>query len=647
VTDVEKLIARSRPDIDLSIPEMADILAAFCAELAEQLKTKAAQKAAKNNRGHKSYGEHIATAVVELNAIADALRKHAATSVPAEPVVCRAVDNDGAPCIRTEPGHQAHTYATALNTALATDEVLDTPSGPITVEQGPYNSIIPTAVCGIEDRYTTHDAGHCGPDRCVRPPHGRDTGHEGAWSKWPWQDDDKPFREQLAEPKDPDPATIAYLKGERDDLGTEPLFIEPRSTVTVSGMAQGGPVAMGRPHVIHKAELYSWGPTLQPSVFPGAGIVSVIPAVPDLNPYPPSELIRLMKSLIPIPIPEAAVPQPDPFDNALPEAPKREGVWTGGAEPVAPDPRPLWLPDTIGSGLPLTEQVPRSIRTTQVRTGEACGLQYRLISRDQVPEVPSWANIGGSALHACANRYELTVLEGMAAETIDEATARAWWAERFMAEIHSLEAATPFPRSTWRRAGKGAEGEDWWNEVGPLMVRDYSAASAGWHAEGWSILPVPSNQPGQRASGQPAMELELRTPLMQGELTGHLDQAWFRNRGGGEFDILIRDLKSGREMPEDDWQLEAYVFGLRHRLATAGMNVSRIVWSAVYYDARNGKDGEVKTPRMDSAEITYRAGAVLGMHAANNYPANPGTTWKAPCYLCPVRYACPIMATRG
>jgi hypothetical protein len=213
-----------------------------------------------------------------------------------------------------------------------------------------------------------------------------------------------------------------------------------------------------------------------------------------------------------------------------------------------------------------------------------------------------------------------------------------------------VEAENPFPRSTWRRAGKGAEGEDWWNEVGPLMVRDYSAASAQWHAEGWSILPIADPQHGDPGAWAPAMELELRTPLINGELTGHLDQAWFRSDSGSgndPWDILIRDLKTGRELPDDDWQLEAYASGLRHRLQVAGMDVSKIRWSAVYYDARNGKDSEVKTPRMDDAEITYRAGAVLRMHETNNYPANPGTTWKAPCYLCPVRYACPIMATRS
>jgi hypothetical protein len=635
--EIEKLLAEVT-DGERMPAVMAPRLAAFTTELAEQLTAKARERAAKNMRGHKSYGEHIGTAVLELNAVADALRKHAAKA-SAGPVDCKAVNQLGAKCMRTDV-HESHTYPptdptppveTAVDPLLSAldglerGKVYDGAGGSFIVTDDPQRpgAIFPMAVCGIADHY-----GGDNPDRCKRPPHGRDSNHEGAYSKWPWQNE--PNGMLGVPPKVPSAEGMAYLRGERDDLGIEPLFVEPRGTVTVSGVAEGGPVTMTLAADSPEAQ------QITASVLKGFSVGIENPRIVKGGPTEGGPVIL-----------EAAVtPVPDPFDNALPEAPKRSGVWTGGAEPVEPDPRPLWLRPWQETA----EIQPRSIRTTQVRTGEACGLAYRLISRDQVPEVPSWANIGGSALHACARQIETRIIEGMTPYTITESACRAMWAEQFAAEIHALEAESPFPRSTWRRAGKGAEGEDWWNEIGPLMVRDYSAASAQWHAEGWSILHVQDADvvnAGRYPSPVAAMELELRTPLMQGELTGHLDQAWFRLEEGDQWEIRVRDLKSGRELPGDDWQLEAYAYALRHRLQAAGMDVSRLRWSTVYYDARNGKDGEIKTPRMDTPEIVYRAGAVLGMHAANNYPANPGTTWKAPCYLCPVRYACPIMATRS
>jgi hypothetical protein len=638
-------------------------LAPFLTELAAQLTAKARERAAKNMRGHKSYGEHIGTAVLELNAVADALRKHAAKA-DAGPVDCKAVNQLGAKCMRTDV-HESHTYPptdptppveTAVDPLLGAldglerGKVYDGAGGSFIVTDDPQRpgAIFPMAVCGIADHY-----GGDTPDRCKRPPHGRDSNHEGAYSKWPWQNENKPIVFPAGTLKEgdiihltattsgamgertPNPEALAYLRGERDDLGTEPLFIEPRGTVTVTGVAEGGPVAMTLAADSPEAQ------QITASVLKGFSVGIENPRIVKGGPVEGGPVIL-----------EATVtPVPDPFDNALPDPPKRSGVWTGGAEPVEPDPRPFWLPERY---MPVnaTHDLPTSIRTTQVRVGEACGLQYRLISRDGVPEVPSWANIGGSAVHACAQQIEQAIINGGSPSVIHEGYARTIWTKHFALQIAEVEKENPFPRSTWRRAGKGAEGEDWWNEVGPLMVRDYSAASAQWHAEGWSILSVPQSQrPPTREYFPPipAMELEMHTPLMIGELTGHLDQAWFRpdpSIGENGIEIRVRDLKSGRELPEDDWQLEAYAFGLRHHLMTQGFPHVNIAWSTVYYDARNGKDGEIKTPRMDTPEIVYRAGAVLGMHAANNYPANPGSDWKAPCYVCAVRYACPIMALK-
>lgn len=597
--DVEKLI----DTFDFTGEQhIGSRLAPFCIELAGQLADKARQKAAKNNRGHKTYGEHIATAVVELNAVADALRKHAAAPDPNVPIVCGAVNQLGAICMRTEAGHTSHTFP---------------PTEPVQ----PESSAAP--VCGIEDRYTTHEAGKSGPDRCTRPPHGRDTAHEGAWSKWPWQDEQgsefhpyastPPSAEIVHEIKQPNPATIAYLKGETDELGTEPMIIAdgPAGTPTVQ----------------------KFGPNPATASYVETGLSERVGIGPTMGP-PTTALLGK-------PLSEVLTVQPDPFDNALPEDVHRTATWR-----PEPDPRPLWLPGWAHDTWP---DAPPSVRTTHVRVGEECGLAYRLLSRDKVPEVPAWWNVGGSALHECARWFEMRIIEGMGTYALTDEASRSMWAEQFAGQIAALEAETPFGRSQWRAANKGTEGEDWWNEVGPLMVRDYSAASAQWHADGWAILTVPKG---------PAMELEMRMPIMGmahgGELTGHLDQAWFRLDEGDTWEIRIRDLKSGRTLPCDTWQTESYTLLLRTMLA-GGLDgaplvggLDRVRFSAVFYDARNGKDGEViDLTTQNVPEIHYRAGSVLRMHETNNYPANPRDGYGGPCYLCPVRYACPIMALKS
>jgi hypothetical protein len=599
-------------------------LSAFCDELAAQLLIKAAERTAKNSRGHKSYSEHIGTAVVELTAVATALRRHQAAPDPDVPITCTSVNQDDATCVRTDAGHQAHTYP---------------PAG--------------TFVCGIQDRY----AGET-PDRCTRPPHGRDIGHEGAYSKWPWQDE-PPASSESSDSQ----AILAFLKGDTDELaltasprtdtdemGTEAMVfpVEPPIKLN-SGATDGSSPALipeGRSGYIEVG-------ISDPVVIPGP-----IQGHPFTNSKPLSQVWAAASGDPMTPgMPDPCQPigcdngyhlpgcemQPDPFDNALPEEVRRTATWR-----PEPDPRPLWLPapgysTDRGSAIP----APTSIRTTHVRVGEECGMAYRLLSRDGVPEVPAWWNVGGNTLHECARYIEMRIIEGMNPYIVTEEACREIWNDQFVAEIAVLEAETPFPMHQWRAANKGAEGLDWWNEVGPLMVRDYSAASAQWHADGWDILIV---------QDKPAMELEMRAPIMGmtpgGELTGHLDQAWYRLDEGDEWEIRIRDLKTGRELPTDEWQLEAYALLLRSLLANNGRplvgGLDRCLFSAVYYDARNGKDGEVKDlTAQNVAEIHYRAGSVLSMHANNSYPANPGSDWKAPCYLCSVRYACPIMALKS
>lgn len=667
-------------------------LAAFCTELSAQLAGKAREKAAKNSRGHKSYSEQIATAVVELNAVADGLRKYAAAPDPDLPIACRAVNQRGSTCIRTDAGHEAHHYPTL-------SEVLDAMTAePPEEDAGPTpDDFVPASACGVQDHY-----GGDTPDRCITPPHGRDTNHGGTYSVWPWQDDvqadaaafvaqgmdvpvkNPPILQEIDQAVTAGAGTpgvekiSAYLRGDTDELGTEPLAFPVRPPSGINGDPSETDYPdpcqpIGCDNGYHLAGCVFESVERSPGKAQGIITAAMISAIPKAA----NRLLGDMEAMMTmgaelevelfsnnagaltvqkidptVPAELEASMQPDPFDDALPTPDDQLAPRTATWRP-APDPRPLWLPREAA---PL---IPSSIRTTHVRTGEECGMAYRLLSRDGAPEVPAWWNVGGNTLHECARGIELSIIGGDSPHTLSEDAARALWAIKFREQIAALEAEAPFPMHQWRAANKGTENRGWWTEVGPLMVRDYSAASAQWHADGWGILTLPQPQrPPTREffPAVPAMELEMRMPLMGttsgGELTGHLDQAWFRLDEGDEWEIRIRDLKTGRELPTDPWQLEAYTLELRTYLANSGRpligGLDRCRLSAVYYDARNGKDGEVVIPAPERAPlIHYRAGAVLAMHANNSYPANPGTDWKAPCYLCSVRYACPIMAMKS
>lgn len=635
----------------LSNEPTAATLARYTRNLLARLSDDITTNATMKRRGHQGQAKALEVLSPMIEAYADAVAA-SAPKAPAEPIVCTAQNQLGAVCMRTDAGHTAHTYPPV------------NPADRVPPLAQPVPDPTGTATCGM-----TYPGS---ADPCLLDPTHvpKRESHQARNSRWPVSDTDlaiyngdaeEAARLAIYEPLNKVHASdkeqiLAFLRGETDELGTPPLFIEPRGEIVVTNMATGeqhteplpAPVTPDEFVLgINNPQITSGGPSGYVEL--GLSDQIVIPGNFQGHPFtdskPLSELL------------EAAV-QPDPFADAgvVPDSQiRRDYSWR-----PEPDPRPLWLPPEGLPGQPFTNDLLRSIRVTAVRTGEQCGMAYRLISRDQVPEVPAWWNVGGHTLHACAQAIEETIIAGAPAAEISDGLARTMWEKHWPEAVALTERESPgFERRHWRAANKGTEGADWWNEVGPHMVRDYAAASAQWHSEGWSILTVPSppypmNTPMQLVH---AMELEMRSPLPTGgELVGHLDQAWFRitdseDGQAGAWEIRIRDLKTGKDMPTDEWQLDAYTYLLYQRLRESGTDLSRCSFSVVHYDARNGKDAEVR--KIDIAQqpiaiqTVYRASSVLRMHEANNYPASPGGTWRDPCYLCAVRYACPIMALKS
>jgi hypothetical protein len=299
----------------------------------------------------------------------------------------------------------------------------------------------------------------------------------------------------------------------------------------------------------------------------------------------------------------------DPFATASPSS---------GRPPWRLDPAPVPFAFDPSTALPAPDHVSYS----QITTGEKCGLQLRIKKRDGVKAQPGYATTGGKAFHSCVELIEKRRLGLLGFGTVDRVLEGdlSACAEMFVhnldLEIAAAVHESGIPVQRWKVAAQGTEGDTWWRHNGALMLRDYVAWAQQRHEEGWAIM----NIPGKILGGTPVLHVHIEDP------------------------------KTGARPVTDTFQLGLYAHSL---LREVMINfpppvVAKMKLTGSYYDARNGKSGDVLDP-LDLhswAEIEYRALTTLGMHEAGIYPANPVTAYGGPCGMCDVRHACPIMATR-
>lgn len=374
------------------------------------------------------------------------------------------------------------------------------------------------------------------------------------------------------------------------------------------------------------------------------------------------------QQLAPLPddgLADAAVINDDPFRTPYAEAPSDDPFAVAGEGNGRPawrlDPAPVPFAFDPTTALP----VPGHVSYSQITTAAKCGLQLRIKKRDGVKGQPGYATTGGKTFHACVElieRRRLGLLSHGAVDAVmagDLAACAELFVRNFDLEIAAAVRESGVPVQRWKVAAKGAEDDAWWRHNGALMVRDYVAWAADRHAEGWAIYHVPGKMLG--------IELELNTPVGRDieadvpvNLNAILDQVWFKweqpvASPGGQvgmpvLHLHIEDGKSGAKPVTDTFQLGLYAHVLK-RVVEAEfppMVVENARITGSYYDARNGKSGDVLDPLSLHSwqEIEYRALTTLAQHAAGIYPANPETAWGGPCNMCDVRHACPIMAMR-
>lgn len=408
-------------------------------------------------------------------------------------------------------------------------------------------------------------------------------------------------------------ATLAYPRGETNDLPADP----------------GAP-----PH----------GST--DGLFPGALTADELAMLPGAVAYDPTPAAVVMAAReIGATMPEAQLPASALPVPVLGQAGINAGAYDHTYTP--PGGRAVSFTELLAP-VPAAA-LPAHLSHSHLNDAGDCAAKYRMQRVESLPQVPQWANIGGTALHAAIEAFERKVLagEGDIVVVVDNAPGawhRSWdidieatWQQHFEQTIAVVALTSGIPESRWRSSRKGAEGRTFWEVQGPLMLARYLAARPA----GPTAM-LPDGAPfGPVAAAVPAIEyaITVQVPTAYGPVPfkAEIDRITLQPDGSLE----IKDYKSSYERPTDPTQLGRYAWVLR----LAGVVPEHIKITGTYFDARRG----TWTEPVDLAEA-YPWEAFLYDVTTGHANKLRLTTGPTPahrsnyCGGCSVRYACPIMA---
>ena len=242
-----------------------------------------------------------------------------------------------------------------------------------------------------------------------------------------------------------------------------------------------------------------------------------------------------------------------------------------------------------------------------------CGEKFRLQKIVGIEEeVPSWALLGGSAVHEATEEddwFGFTDIPGDSFETI------------FDRKVREAENESGVSRKDFKASGRKSkewpnkEDYDWWMQFGPIFTQNWRAWLDRSPYEIW-ITPA----------GEPAIEIAFSgTHIGKVPTKGYIDRI-LRSRLSGE--LIVVDLKTGKT-PKGNVQLGTYASCLP------------VEWPAVtrggYFMCRDGVlTGEHDLTPVTGARLVYDyENAWNGIHSGL-FPARPSIL----CDYCGVRDFC-------
>lgn len=277
---------------------------------------------------------------------------------------------------------------------------------------------------------------------------------------------------------------------------------------------------------------------------------------------------------------------------------------------------------------------------SQVDTYNGCGMRYQIQRYTDAPQRPIWSAIGGTAVHAVIERYELTWMRSHAPAlpSEQEAIARAIEAEhgtpaqqyarafgRAIGDVAVGLLGGPYADpATWYASNGGKEGLEWWQDAGPRIVREYIAARIHGALAGYTAAHV---------------ELETYTSHGGVAVKQRIDWAGYDPHG---FPVII-DWKNGRQTPADDLQLKSYADAFAPYVTWRGDGPRYI--KVAYWDGRKAELVSEQIIEIDWVrdELAYRYPLMDRGERAGIYPPNPSVM----CVACPVLHSCPIKGARS
>lgn len=263
----------------------------------------------------------------------------------------------------------------------------------------------------------------------------------------------------------------------------------------------------------------------------------------------------------------------------------------------------------------MTVELPPTLSYSQLNSFVSCGERYRLERIHRVPSRPSWAQVGGSAIHAVTEARDLTSLGASAYNLTMEFSAA------FEAEIAETVERTGFPTEEWYAGGRASkqwpnkEDRLWWEHHGPIACNTWDA----WReTTPWDIWWVDDDRP--------AVELEVVARFGDETVKMVIDRVFVDRRTG---EAIIVDIKSGQE-PKSSLQLGVYAEGMQQ---TLGMRPSY----GAYWMSRTGSTSTPEVlDRYTTEYLTHSFTSLRKAQRAGIFLPNVGPL----CGSCGVREFC-------